>query len=85
MVNNFDQAFRFKLAKGFTQGDAADIEFRSDGVLAQLFAFAKFAAQNLVSQSICDGRSQRLAWNGLLGTQASVAVLAVLALWQLWQ
>ena len=39
-----DQAFGSQMGQRLPDRDAADLEFRGDGVLAKLFAFAEFAA-----------------------------------------
>ena len=56
-----DQAFSGQMAECFANGDAADLKFGSDGVLAELFAFAEFAVENFVAQALDDGGGQGLA------------------------
>ena len=60
-----DQPFGGQMAEGFADGDAANLKFGGDGVLAELLALAEFAVQNFVAQAFDHGSSQGLAGDGV--------------------
>ncbi len=59
-----NQAFGGQMAERFAYGDAADLKFGGDGVLAQLLALAEFAVKNFVAQALDDRGGQGLARDG---------------------
>src|SRR6266481_1845598 len=61
--HDLDEAFRFDLAERFADGDAADLKFVGQSVLAQLFALLNFAANNHFPQFVGDGGGEGLARN----------------------
>src|SRR6267154_2885706 len=61
--NDLDEAFRFDLAERFADGDAADLKFVGQSVLAQLLALLNFAANNHFPRFVGDGGGEGLARN----------------------
>jgi hypothetical protein len=49
------------VAQRFANGNAADLEFSGNGVLAKLLAFAQFPAKNFIPESLNDRRTERLS------------------------
>jgi len=71
--NDGDQPLGSQMAERFAHGNAADLKFGGDGVLAELLAFAQLTVQNFVAQALDDGGSQGLArdsigfsWRGVI-------------------
>lgn len=52
------------MAQCFPDGDAADLKFGGNGILAKLFSFAQFAAKNFLSQPLNNCGPETLPWDG---------------------
>jgi hypothetical protein len=52
------------MAQGFTNGDATNLKFSGNGILAKLFPFSQFAAENF-SEALDDGGRKRLPSDGI--------------------
>src|SRR5580704_14821393 len=53
------------MAQSFTHGDATNLKFRSNAILAKLFALPEFPTENLVPEALDDGRGQGLTPYGI--------------------
>jgi hypothetical protein len=53
------------MAQRLTHGDAANLKFRGNGVLAKLFAFPQFATENFVPEALDDGSRKGLPPDGI--------------------
>ena len=63
--HNGDEPFGRQMAESFPHGNAADLKFGGDSVLAQLFAFPQFAGENFFPEALDDGSRQGLTPDGI--------------------
>lgn len=63
--NNGDEPFGRQMTESFTHGDAANLKFGGDSVLAQLLAFPQFAGENFFPEALDDGGRQGLTPDGI--------------------
>lgn len=63
--DNGDEPLGRQMAESFTHGNAANLKFGGDSVLAQLFAFPEFPRENLFPEALDDGSRQGLTPDGI--------------------
>ena len=65
ICDNGDESLGRQMAEGLAHGNAANLKFSGNSVLAKLFTFAQFAAQDFFPEALDDGGRKRLTSDGI--------------------